>query len=345
MQRATKSLARAQTTVKPSDQAKKMTKSPVKHWSSNSPLHPVTPADYGFRKPKTAAQARPEAQTPSQQQVKALAQQQSKSLAKLSRQRYPDLPDGVTGKQSAKPKARMTATIPAHLQTQLTAQHRPAQKPSGLPTEPPAHSAAVQEAESSAETPDEAPARCAAGQLADVSAMTSAKASIQPSSPVNARVPAQLLARPSAEQQPESSAVSPAELSTKSPAEAAEQPKNTGDESLQLPHDPSAGRPSLSGADLTAGPPTMLPAELADSELIELSAEPEADLLSLQDGEQSAEPDQSHVAALEELRAHIESCGGALDAAWTVHCDSRGRHGTMFTYLPPEVSHAAADRL
>ena len=332
MQRATKSLARAQATAKPSEEAKKAIKSPDKPRSSTSPLQPVTPADHGIRKPKAAAQARPDIQTPSEQQVKAT-------------QNYLDLPPEVTGKQSAKQKARTSAETPAQLQDQLSAQPCTAQKPCAPSNEPPAHSAAAQEAESSAETPDEAPAGCAARQLAGRSAVTLAKAPGQPSSQVTATVPAQLPARPSAEEQPMSSAGSPAELSTESPAEAAERARSTGNESLQLPHDTSAGAPSHSGADLTAGPPAMLPAEPADSALVELSAEPDADLLSVQDGEQSAEPDQSHVAALEELRAHIEGCGGILDAAWTVHLDSRGKDGPMFTYLPPEVSPASADRL
>ena len=350
MQRATKSLTRAQTVVKPSGRVKKATKSPVKPRSSTSPLHPGTPADHGIRKPDAAAQGRPEAQTlaeqPTQQQLKATAQQQPMSSAEVPMQRYPDWSPGVTGQQSARQEARTTAKTPAQLQVQLSAQQRPAQEPPALATQPPAHSAAAQGAESSAETPDEAPVSCAAMQLADVSAVSSAKAPGQLSSQVIARVPAQLLAGPLAEQQPESSAGSLAELSTDFAAEAAAgKPESTGIESLQLPHDPSAGRPSHSGADLTARPPTMLPAELADSALIELTAEPEADLLSVQGGEQSAELDHSHVAALEELRTYIESCGGTLDAAWTVHFDSRGRDGTMFTYLPPEVSHASPDGL
>ena len=329
MQRATKSLARAQAAVKPSEEARKAIKSPVKPRSSTPPLQPVTPADHGIRKPKTAAQARPDVQTPSEQQVKAT-------------QSYLDLPSDVTGIQSAKQKARTSVETPAKLQDQLSAQPCTAQKPCALSSEPPAHSAAAQEAESSAETPDEAPAGWAARQPAGGSALTSAKAPGQPSSQVTAAVPAQLPARPSAEEQPMSSAGSPAELPTESPAEAAEQARSTGHESLQLPHDTSAGRPPYSGADLTAGPSAMLPAEPADSALVELSAEPDADLLSVQDGEQSAEPDQSHVAALEELRTHIECCGGTLDDAWTVHLDSRGSDGPMFTYLPPEVSCVSA---
>ena len=332
MQRATKSLARAQATVKPAEETKTAIKSPIEPRCSTSPLQPVTPADHGIRKPKAAAQARPDIQTPSEQQVKAT-------------QSYLDLPPEGTGKQSAKQKARTSAKTPAQVQDQLSAQPCTAQEPCALSSEPPAHSMAAQEAESSAETPDVTPAGCAARQLAGASAVTSARAPDQPSSQVAATVPAQLPARPSAEHQPESSAGLPAELSTESPAEAAEQPEGAGEEPLQLPQDTPAGRPAHSGADLTAAPPTMLPAELADSALVELSAEPEADLLSVQDEEQSADPDQSHVAALEALRAHIEGCGGALDPAWTVHFDSRGREGTMFTYLPPEVRHASGDRL
>ena len=130
MQRATKSLARAQATTKPSEEAKKAIKSPDKPRSSTSPLQPVTPADHGIRKPKAAAQARPDLQTLSEQQVKAT-------------QNYLDLPPEVTGKQSAKQKARTSAETPAQLQDQLSAQPCTAQKPCALSNEPPAHSAAL----------------------------------------------------------------------------------------------------------------------------------------------------------------------------------------------------------